>query len=551
MRVPSDRPWFQFWPEGVPKHVDFPEMPVFDLLRNTAKKYPDKTAFEYQERNLSYQELDILSDKFATALEALGTKKDSRVMIFLPNLLEHVIGYYGILKAGAIVSSVSPLTKEMALEHQIGSLEAETLIVDKERLPIVLKVKEKTGLKNIILTGEEENQEAQLFNTLQDSHSPNPPTIDVNPREQVAAVQYTGGTTGMPKGATMTHYNLVSNAMANALWFKWTKDEIVLDVLPLYHTWGACCAMHSPIYVGAHTILFERPPASPSTEPGKSRTAPDMQLWLETIEKKKVTVWYGAATMFIVLVSFPDLAKYDLSSLRYVKIGAMPIPEETKRRWEKITGVPMNLGYGLTEASPETHSSPPERVKIGTIGIPIINTDAKIMDDETGTKEVPIGEIGELVIKGPQVMKGYWRAEEQTKETLRDGWLYTGDIAKMDEEGYFYIVDRKKETIKYKGYSVYPAEAENVLYTHPAVKECVVIGVKDPDIVVGEKPKAFVVLKEGVEATEELKAELIKFCRERIAPYKRIREVEYIDEIPKSRVGKVLRRVLREREAHK
>ncbi|MCW4055678.1 MAG: AMP-binding protein, partial [Candidatus Bathyarchaeota archaeon] len=264
------------------------------------------------------------------------------------------------------------------------------------------------------------------------------------------------------------------------------------------------------------------------------------------VEKKKVTVWYGAATMFTIITSHPGISKYDLSSLRCVKAGAAPIPTATKTRWDSLTGVELILGYGLTEASPETHNSPPNRVKIGSVGIPIIDTDAKIVDIETGTKELPPGEVGELIVKGPQVMKGYMKRPEETERALRNGWLYTGDIARMDEEGYFYIVDRLKDTIKYKGYSVFPAEVENVLYTHPSIKECAVIGKPDP--VAGEIPRAYVVLNEGAALTKD---ELIEYCKERIAPYKRIREVEFVAELPKSIAGKILRRALRTKKSDK
>lgn len=546
MNVSLDRPWFKFWPEGVPKHIDYPEIPLFALLKNSAEKFPEKVAFSYRDRHMTYRELDALTDRFAAALGDVVEKGD-RVMIFIPNLLEHVISYYGILKAGAIVSSLSPLAKEIELEHQLQKIDVDTIIVDGPRYPIVKHVQGNLKVRNVIFVGGDAPAGTLPFDDLV-NHPSTPPAFEVNPREDVAAIQFTGGTTGMPKGAMMTHHNLVSNAIMNAAWFKWTAEEVVLDVLPLYHTWGACCCMHSPIYVGARTILFERPPPPPSTTLRRSRVAPDMGLWLQIIEHEKVTVWYGAATMFIVLVNYPDLTKYDLSSLRYVKIGAMPIPSETRRKWEELTGVPMILGYGLTEASPETHSSPIERVKSGTIGIPIIDTDAKIVDEEIGTDDLPIGAIGELVIKGPQVMKGYWEDEERTKEALRDGWLYTGDIGKMDGEGYFYIVDRKKDLIKYKGYSVYAAEVEDVMYLHSAVKECAVVGIPDEDLTVGEKPKAFIVLQNGIKATDKLKADLISFCAERIAPYKRIREVEFLLVLPKTPVGKVLKRVLRENE---
>jgi len=263
-----------------------------------------------------------------------------------------------------------------------------------------------------------------------------------------------------------------------------------------------------------------------------------------TIEKEQATVLYGAASLFNMLLNSPTINKYNLSSLRYVKVGAMPIPFELKERWEKSTGVKLILGYGLTEASPETHNSPPCRVKAGTIGIPIIDTDARIVDMETGTINLPPGEVGELVVKGPQVMKGYWRSPLETRATLRRGWLYTGDLAIMDEDGYFRIADRKKDTIKYKGYTIAPAELEDTVYMHPAVKECAVVGTPAP--IVGEIPKAYIVLKEGCQLTEE---EIIKFCEGKLAPYKKIRAVQFIEEIPKTPVGKVLRRVLRDRES--
>jgi len=289
--------------------------------------------------------------------------------------------------------------------------------------------------------------------------------------------------------------------------------------------------MNSTIYVGATLVLI-------------ARFNPERVL--ELVEKKKVTVWYGAATMFTIITSHPDISKYDLSSLRCVKAGAAPIPHSTKRKWDSLTGVELILGYGLTEASPETHNSPPNRVKIGSVGIPIIDTDAKIVDIETGMRELSPDEVGELIVKGPQVMKGYIKRPEETKKALRNGWLYTGDITRMDEEGYFYIVDRLKDTIKYKGYSVSPAEVENVLYTHPSIKECVVIG--KPDLVAGEIPKAYVVLKKEATITRD---ELIEYCQKRIAPYKRIREVEFATELPKSIAGKILRRALRNRECGK
>ncbi|MFC2005011.1 class I adenylate-forming enzyme family protein, partial [Chloroflexota bacterium] len=324
------------------------------------------------------------------------------------------------------------------------------------------------------------------------------------------------------------HYNLVANAMQNAAWFEWTHQDIVIGLLPFYHAWGGCTCVNSPIYSGARVVIIPRF---------------DTEELLTTIEREKATVMYGATSMFTSLVNSPDTTKYDLSTLRYVKSGAMPTPPEVRERWEQLTGIKMALGYGLSESSPETHNAPLQRIKPGTIGIPVDDTDACIVDEQTGEVELPPGQAGELIIRGPQLMKGYLNQPDDTRETLRNGWLYTGDLAMMDEEGYFRVLDRKKETIKYKGYTIAPAEIEAVLYEHPAVRECAVVG--KPDTLAGEIPKAYVVLR--AEHTVEGE-ELIKFCAEKIAPYKRIREVEFIDEIPKTPVGKMLRRVLRDRE---
>jgi len=332
----------------------------------------------------------------------------------------------------------------------------------------------------------------------------------------------------MPKGVMLTHRNLVANAMQNSAWFGWDRQDVIMGVLPFYHSWGGCTCLNSPVYSGARVVIMSRF---------------DAEELPAAIEREKATVMYGAASMFTSLLSSPAITGYDLSSLRYVKSGAMAVPDEIRARWERVTGVSMVLGYGLSEASPETHNSPPQRVKAGTIGIPVIDTEARIVDAESGEAELPAGKPGELIIRGPQVMKGYLNRPDDSREALRDGWLYTGDLGMMDEEGYFRILDRKKETIKYKGYTIAPAEVESVLYEHPAVRECAVVGKQDP--LAGEVPKAYVVLKAGCTVTA---AELIEFCAERISPYKRIRNVEFIEEIPRTPVGKPLRRVLRDRE---
>jgi long-chain acyl-CoA synthetase len=556
---PPEKPWYKFWPPGVRKHIDYPEVPLFEFLRDSAKKYPDKTAIIYFDRKITFRELDVLSDKFATALVDFGVKKGDKVAIFLPNIPQFVISYYGALKAGAIVTAISPLYKEREVEHQLNDSEAETIVVLDMLYPIVEKVWEKTKLRNVIVAGlkdymptfkavlgsllkkipsrkVERRANVYFFTELMARYEAKPPTVEINPREDLAALQYTGGTTGISKGAMLTHMNLVSNAVMCKEWLQANEaEEVVLTVLPLFHIYGMTTSMNAPIFFAGTMVMLPRF---------------DAVAVLEAIQKYRVTVFCGAPTMYAMLLAHPDLKKYNLKSVKFCISGAAPLPPEVQKKFMEVTGGVLVEGYGLTESSPVTHANPLDKtmktVKIGSIGIPWPDTDAKIVDIETGEKELPPGEIGELIVKGPQVMKGYWKMPEETAEVLRNGWLYTGDIGKMDEDGYFYITDRKKDLIKYKGYSVYPRELEDVLYEHPAVKLCGVIGKPDP--VAGEIPKAFVVLKEGMTATEE---ELMKFVNEKVAPYKAIRELEIRKELPLSAVGKVLRRVLREEELKK
>jgi len=528
MNISLDKLWFKSWPEGVPHHIEYPEVPLFEFLSSSARKYPDNIAFSLGENNLTYSELDTVTSKLANGLINLGIKRGDRILLLLPNSLDFVIGYYGILKAGSVVVPTNTLYKGRELKHHLNDSEAIAIITNKDSYPIIKEIKDETNLKTIILTDSEGIEGTVPLQEILANSPSTPLEFDLKPKEDVAAIEYTGGTTSsFPKGVMLTHYNLVANAIQNAAWFGWNNEDIVIGLLPFYHSWGACTCINSAIYCGARVIVFPRFNA---------------QELLATIEKERATILYSAASMFTILINNPLATEHDLSSLKYVKAGAMPIPPEVKDKWEQITGVKMILGYGLSEASPETHNSPPQRVKTGTVGIPIIDTDARIVDEETGKIEMPLGEVGELVIKGPQVMKGYLNRPEDNKEALRDGWLYTGDLALMDDEGYFRIVDRKKETIKYKGYTIAPAEIEAVLYEHPAVRECAVVG--KPDELVGEIPKAYVVLKDGHTAHED---ELIDFCKQKISAYKRIREVEFIEEIPKTQVGKVLRRVLRDR----
>ncbi len=526
-RVPEDRPWFKVWPENVPVNLDYPDIPLFGFLSEAARKWPERIAFACRDRHLTYSRLDELSSRLASCLNSFQVGIGDRVILFLPNGLEFVLGYYGILKSGATVTTTNPLYRQNELRHQFRDTGSKVVITDMERYPLVAGNTAGSSVEHIIVVDGEAEGALSLDKVFSD-YRPDPPAFSGDPRKDVAVIVYTGGTTGLPKGVMLTHKNLVANALQNVDWFGWTENDVVIGLLPFYHSWGGSTCVNSPVYCGSKVLIIPRF---------------DAKELLETIEREKATVLYGAASLFASLALNPLIEKYDISSLKYVKAGAMPVAPEIRERWERIAGVEMVLGYGLSEASPETHSSPPGKIKTGTIGIPVIDTDARIVDQLNGVMEMPPGEIGELVIRGPQVMKGYLNAPEETAEILRDGWLYTGDLAVIDDEGYFSIVDRKKETILYKGYTIAPAEVEAAIYEHPSVKECAVVGKPDPSA--GEIPKAYVVLNPGSSVSKE---ELVSFCAERIAPYKKIREVEFIDEIPKTPVGKVLRRILRDRE---
>jgi long-chain acyl-CoA synthetase len=545
----ENKPWFSSWPPEVPKNTEYPYIPLHAILTNTAKEYPEKTALAFFEREISYRELDSLSNQFAAALTTLGVKKGDRVAIFLPNIPQFVIAYFGALKAGAVATAISPLHKEREVEHQLNDSEAETIIALDTLYPIVEKVWQKTKLKNVIVTRLEEyaskttdapskvEQTSNVY-SFRDllKEAAKPPKVTVNPEEDLAALQYTGGTTGTAKGAMLTHRNLVSNAVAFAAWIKGAvAEETFLTALPLFHIYGMTTSMNVPILLAAKMVLL------PKFDPAGA---------LKSIQRHRVTVFCGVPTMYSVLLTNPDMGKFDLTSIRVCISGASPLPPQVQKKFMDITGGFLAEGYGLTEASPVTHCTPVDRtmktVKVGSIGLPLPDTEAVIFDVETGKKALGPGETGELAVKGPQVMKGYWRKPEETALVLRDGWLLTGDIARMDQDGYFYITDRKKDLIKYKDYSVYPREVEDVFYEHSAVKLCAIIGKPDP--MVGEIPKAFVVLKDGASATE---AEIMAFVNEKVAPYKAIREVEFRKDLPLSPAGKVLRRVLQEEEKRK
>jgi long-chain acyl-CoA synthetase len=546
----KNKPWFRLWPKDVPKNLEYPKVPLHAILEKTAKEHPEKAAIAYFEGEITYRELDSLSNQFAAALAALGVKKGDRAAVFLPNIPQFVIAYFGVLKVGAVLTAISPLHREREVEHQLNDSEAETIIALDSLYPIVEKVWRKTKLKNAVVTSLEEyaskttaipstleqKPNVYSFQELLKEKGAKPPKVNINPKKDLAALQYTGGTTGTAKGAMLTHLNLVSNALAFAAWIKGTAaQETFLTALPLFHIYGMTTSMNVPISLAAKMVLLPRFDAVKA---------------LETIQRHRVTVFCGAPTMYSVLLANPELGKFDLTSIRVCISGASPLPPQVQKKFMDISGGFLAEGYGLTEASPVTHCNPVDKtlrtVRLGSIGLPLPDTDARIVDVETSEKTLKPGETGELAVKGPQVMRGYWKRPSETALVLHDGWLLTGDIAKMDQDGYFYITDRKKDLIKYKDYSVYPREIEDVLYEHSAVKLCAVVGKPDP--IVGEVPKAFIVLKDGAEATD---VEIMEFVREKVAPYKAVREVEFRKELPVSAAGKVLRRVLQEEEKRK
>jgi long-chain acyl-CoA synthetase len=542
----ENKSWFRSWPAEVPRTIQYPAVALHEILEKTAREYPGKAAIAYSDKEIAYTELGVLSGKFASALASLGVKKGDRVAVFLPNIPQFIIAYYGVLKAGAVVTAISPLHREREVEFQLNDSGAETIIALDSLYPIVKSVWGKTPLKHAVVTSIEEfaakTEVAQdgatrepnvySFQQLLEQNATNIPNVKINPSEDLAALQYTGGTTGTAKGAMLTHANLVANTLAFAAWIRGAiAKETFLTALPLFHIYGMTTSMNVPISLAATMVLL------PRFETTAALTA---------IQAHKVTVFCGVPTMYAALLANSELGKFDITSIRVCISGASPLPPQVQRKFMEVTGGLLAEGYGLTEASPVTHCNPVDKtmktVRVGSIGLPLPDTDACILDAETGKKQLKASETGELAIKGQQVMRGYWKKPEETALVLRNGWLLTGDIGRMDEDGYFYITDRKKDLIKYKDYSVYPREIEDVLYEHPAVRLCAVIG--KPDQLAGEVPKAFIVLKEGATASEE---EMMRFVEERVTPYKRIHGVEFRKELPMSSAGKVLRRMLQEK----
>jgi long-chain acyl-CoA synthetase len=549
-----ERPWLRVPLDGRYAILPPERRPVYAVLSDSAKAHPNNLCIHYEGRNLTYSQVDEMSSRFASGLVSLGLKKGERVALFLPNIPQLVIGFFGILKAGGIVVMCNPTYKERELEHQLKDSETSIIVASRtvakglDLYKSLADCRANLSLKHVITTSladylppmkrrlaglagikDVERADTIDFLSLVESNAPIQTPVAVDPEEDIALLQYTGGTTGLSKGAMLTHYNLVSNASYGVPFFPLSEKDISLCVLPLFHIYGLTVTMNAPLAAGASLVLL------PSFHVDEV---------MKAIQDRKVTVFCGAPAMYIAINSRPDVKKYDLRSIRACLSGGSALPPAVRRQFMALTGGNLVEGYGLSETSPVTHCNPIKGgvVKDGSIGPPFSGTDAIVVDLDGNWRRLPAGEVGELAVKGPQVMKGYWNQKGETEAVMNEGWFLTGDIAKMDEDGYFYIVDRKKDMINVGGFKVYPREVEDLLFEHPAIKEAGVIGV--PDAFSGEVVKAFVVLKDPSKKVTE--QEVIDFCLQHLAKFKAPKQVEFVEALPKTLLGKVLRRKLRE-----
>jgi long-chain acyl-CoA synthetase len=555
------KPWLKYYPKGVPSEVDVPEISVPELFDQRADKYASKTALIFYGNKISYKKLKELIDRFATALADLGVIKGQTVALYLLNCPQYVIAYFAALKVGAKVTPISPVYTSKEVKHQLEDSEAETIICQD----ILYDNVEKTGisLKNVILTNIAEYlpllkkqlgksalgkiygemhvptpkyiEEAGLlkFQTLIKKYPPRPPQIEIQPREDIAVLPYTGGTTGLPKAAILTHHNIVSlQAQTVSFWpiFEEGK-EVVIAFLPFFHIYGQVVVMLNGLVQGATLVLF---------------TTPDIDDILSAMERYQASGFYGVPTLFEYLKDYEKTDRVNWKRLKLIACGADTLHESTIKGWERRTGTKILEGYGMTETTAVSHSTPYDRPKSGSFGVPIPGVTAAVVDAD-GTEFKGIDEVGELILHGPNMMQGYWKRPEETKDSIIDidgkKWLRTGDLVRMDEEGYFHFFDRKRDLIKYKGYSVFARHVEEVLYKHPQIKAAGVVGVPDPKV--GQLIKAYVVLQSDARGkiSEE---EIMEFCRQNLAYYKVPKIIEFRGELPKTDVGKVSRRELRE-----
>lgn len=538
--------WYKSWPEGVPREISYPDATLPEIIEEHAQKFPGREAVNFYGYKISYGELARMVNSFAASLARLGVKKGDRVCLFLENCPQFIIAIFAVWRIGAVAVTANPMFKEDELAYQLNDTGAATIILLDVLYPVLHRALEKTSLKNVIVTGYHDflpsvpslplhpslKVPRQYFpgtlemSELLDSQN-DPPRINIRPGD-LALLQYTSGTTGLPKGAMITHANMLSNTVCAALWHKATDSDTHLAVLPLFHVTGLVSSMNMPLYTRSTIILLARY---------------DTETVIRAIEKYRCTHWVSIATMNIAVVNYPDVRKYDLTSLKACISGGSPIPLEILKKFKEMTGASLVEGYGLSETISQVAVNPLDKPRLGSVGIPVLNTHVKIVDLAEPSREVPLGNMGELLVKGPQVTRGYWNQPEETARSIKDGWLATGDIARMDQDGYIYIVGRKKELIKASGFSVFPQEVENFLYEHPAVAEVAVVGIPDPYRV--ESVKAFIVLKSEYK-NKISEVDIIKWARQKMAAYKYPRVVEFRDELPKNGSGKILRRVLAE-----
>ena len=562
-----EKVWLKHYDPGVPATIEYPQITLHQMLEETTRRFPENTAIIFpgalgDTYRLNYSNLNEQVNRLANALIDLGVKKGDRVALLLPNCPQFVISYYAVLKAGGIVVAFNPLYSPREIEHQINDCGAKTIIVLSLFYRTVAEVRERTGLTNVIVTNIKEYLPPisrllfTIFKERKEGHRadtkgaagthsfpallakspPTAPLVAVDQNE-VAMYQYTGGTTGISKGAMIVHRGILANTCQMRAWATPLKKEdgeglIIMGVMPFFHVYGVIVVMHFTVLTGQTMLLLPR---------FITRQV------LKAINKYSPYFFPGVPTMYVAINNHPQVGKYNLRSIEACVSGAAPLPLEVQQKFEELTGGKLVEGYGLTESAVVTHCNPIFGMrKTGSIGVPYPDVEARIMDVETGEKEMPVGEVGELVIRAPQVMKGYWNRPEETATVLRDGWLYTGDLARVDQDGFFSIVDRKKEMIIAGGYNIYPRDVEEVLYEHEKIKECVCYGVADAYR--GETVKVCIVLKEGQTATS---AEITEYCRTKLARFKVPKLVEFRTELPKSSIGKVLRRVLVEEEKAK
>jgi long-chain acyl-CoA synthetase len=542
--VYQQKPWLKLYDPRVNENVSVKYESLYDFLESAVNRFGGKPAFTFYGKVFSYTETKMIVDRLASALHKKGVKKGDRVAIMLPNSPHYIFTLFAIFRLGGIAVQVNPMYVEREIAYVLEDSGAKFMVALDAFYPKIKRVQSDTSLKKVVVVsfggernelGEEDHYFEEVLQGDMDI-----PAVEIDPHEDVAVLQYTGGTTGVPKGVMLTHFNLLANFNQVCDFIYNTCENIpesfkMITVLPMFHVYGLSSVALCGIREGANQIILPRF---------------DVKEVIETIKREKPFLLSGVPTMYFALNSQPELLKdCGLDELWYVGSGGAPLPVEQAKTFEKITSATLFDGYGLSEAAPTVAFNPPfVPRKYGSIGIPVPSTVLRIVrETEDGEYiDVPVGESGELIVSGPQVMKGYWNRPNDTEDVLKDGWLFTGDIAKMDEDGYFYILDRQKDMIIASGYNVYPREIEEVLYMLEGVEEAIVIGV--PDTYRGETVKAFIKPKQGYTLSTE---EIIQFAKDNLAPYKAPKEVEILADLPKSSVGKLLRRVLRDEEIAK